>query len=153
MQKGEVIAKIKEVLEKSGLRYAYNEEKEVFEVEIPLDRMVGLNVFTKAFIGFDDGWIVGIAPIFLKTSELSSKLQEQLLETLLRANTKIAEVTFGLTREGYIAVNFEVQQDVFNEKILMSELYGLVFGTLYFIKEIYPHLPRMVESAKPFYIS
>ena len=148
-----ILAEIREVLNKLGLKYEFDEEKRAFLVEIPLEDFMGLNLYTKALIGVDEGWIVGYIPVFFKTKELGSKLREKLYETLLRVNSNISEVAFGLTKEGYVAVNFEIKNEVMDERVLLSEFMGMVFAIIYFIKEIFPHIPKMVEAIKPFYIS
>lgn len=155
MQRGdkETLTEIRDVLEKLRLNYEFDEEKRVFLVEIPLEDFIGLNLYTKAMIGVEEGWVVGYIPVFFRTRELSSKMRERLYETLLRANSNISEVTYGLTSEGHIAVNFEIKNEALDEKVLLSEFMGMVFAIIYFIKEIFPHIPKMVKAVKPFYIS
>lgn len=147
------VAKIRDILNNLGLDYKFDQEKNIFMVEVPLEDLIGLNLYTKVLIGVEEDWIVGYIPIFLNTKELGKKLREKLYETLLRANSNISEVAFGLSKEGYVAVNFEIKGDIMDEKVLLSEFLGMVFAIIYFIKEIFPHIPRMVNAVNPFYIS
>jgi len=135
----EAVAKVREFLEKMGLRFKYVEEDKVFVVPFQSEDGRRFNVI----VAVRGDWVT-TAALAAKKDELPPNLDERkLYELLLRLSFEMNEVTFGLTDKGDVVVHAESHVKALSLENFRIEFASVVFGVDYFAKEIAPNLPRL----------
>jgi len=134
----EAVNKVKEILDKMGLKYEYVEKEDLFIVPFKSD-VKEFNVL----VAVRGDWVTTLA-MAAKKEELPKDLDEkELYKLLLRLSLELSEVTFGLTEFGDVVVHAESHVKALSPENFEVEFASVVFGVEYFAREIAPKLSRI----------
>ncbi|RLI08175.1 hypothetical protein DRO32_02705 [Candidatus Bathyarchaeota archaeon] len=134
----EVVNKVKEMLDKMGLKYEYVEEDKVFVVPFKS----GERVFN-VLVALRGDWVITSALAARKEDLPEDVDEKELYKLLLRLSLELSEVTFGLTSRGDVVVHAESHVNALSFENFRIEFASVVFGVEYFAKEVAPSYPKV----------
>lgn len=138
-------------LQQIGIEYEFDEKNKVFEIALPLEPFIGVKLEAKGFISIGEQWVLTAIPL-MNIAALREEDKLIILEKLLKNNFNLSEVNYGLADTGDIVVHAESHIEALNYKNFQVEFYGIIFGVIYFLKEILPSIRKYEETVWRYYI-
>ncbi|RLE68388.1 MAG: hypothetical protein DRJ34_03115 [Thermoprotei archaeon] len=146
-----IFEKITEYLNKLNLKYQYEAKNN--RIRIPFILKVGEKKYTAyIYISWNEKWILCVTPL-VRVADIPPEVsREEVYERLLLETYYLYEVTYGLTKDGYIVVHAETAVSALSFENFDIELRSIIFGVKYFIEKILPDFEELRSKALPIYV-
>ena len=128
----------------SARQFPFTETARRFVVPI---RVGDATIYVVIDIG--DPWIETWAPLIKATNLPLDLNTTAFYKRLLQDTLYLREVTYGVTKQGDVAVHAEVHKNAFSREGFVSEFGAVIYGIKHFLEHILPEYPKIQVASDP----